>query len=40
MTTFYDLIKELAYHVGDVRQSVSTGGSVTTLVDTALNEAE
>lgn len=40
MTTFYDLIKELAYHVGDVRQGVSTGGSVTTLVDTALNEAD
>ena len=39
MTTFYDLIKELAYHVGDMRQGVSTGGSTTTLVDTSLNEA-
>ena len=40
MTTFYDLIKELALLIADARQSVSTGGSTTTLVDTALGEAD
>lgn len=39
MTTYYDLIKKLAYHIGDVRVSVATGGSTTTLVDTTLGEA-
>ena len=38
MTTFYDLIKDLANHVGDVRNSLATGGSTTTLVDTTLIE--
>lgn len=37
--TFYDLIKELANRVGDVRNSTATGGSTTTLVDTTLAEA-
>jgi len=40
MTTFYDMIKELALMIADARQSVSTSGSVTTLVDTSLGEAD
>ena len=39
MTTFYDLIKELAHNIGDTRESVATGGSATTLIDTTLSEA-
>lgn len=38
MTTYYDLIKKLAYRIGDVRTSVATGGSTTTLIDTSLIE--
>lgn len=40
MTTFYDLIKELANRVGNVRTSVATGGSTTTLIDTTLMAAD
>lgn len=40
MTTFYDLIKELANLIGDTRQGAATGGSVTTLVDTTLIESD
>lgn len=39
MTTFYDLIKELAYNVGDTREGIATGGTTTTLMDTTLAEA-
>lgn len=39
MTTFYDLIKELAYNIGDTREGTATGGTTTTLIDTTLGEA-
>lgn len=40
MSTFYNLLKELANLVGDTRQGTATGGSTSTLVDTNLIESD
>ena len=38
MTTFYDLIKDLANHIADVRSSTAESGTTATLVDSLLLE--
>lgn len=40
MTTFYDVIKRVAKQVMDARTGTATGGSTTTLIDTARDEPD
>src|SRR5574338_17073 len=40
MTTFYDLLKELAQRIADPRSGLAESGSTTTLVDSLLAEPD